>query len=182
MPSILTENQRISSTLIRQALNDNDLITAQKFLGRPYSITGRVIKGQQLGRKLGFPTANIAIHNNRPKLSVFLLSRYMVPCHRHRLLYYQPSPAWVCGRRYTRMANYYSKCICSILIKIFTESSYKLIFCINYATKKNSWISKRLPTKLTTMSFKPNNFSSNNPLSPTGCVLPVKLSMIDFHD
>jgi len=69
MPSILTENQRISSTLIRQALNDNDLIAAQKFLGRPYSITGRVIKGQQLGRKLGFPTANIAIHNNRPKLT-----------------------------------------------------------------------------------------------------------------
>lgn len=69
MPSVVINHQRVSSTLIRQALNANDLSAAQQFLGRPYSITGRVIQGQQLGRKLGFPTANIVIHPNRPKLT-----------------------------------------------------------------------------------------------------------------
>lgn len=69
MPSVIVDNQRVSSTAIRQALNANDLSTAQQFLGRSYSITGRVIRGQQLGRKLGFPTANIAIQHNRPKLT-----------------------------------------------------------------------------------------------------------------
>ena len=69
MPSILIGGKRVSSTSIRQALADSDLTTAQRYLGRPYSLTGRVIKGEQLGREIGFPTANIAIHRHRPKLT-----------------------------------------------------------------------------------------------------------------
>ncbi|GKS69111.1 FMN adenylyltransferase /riboflavin kinase [Nitrosomonas sp. PY1] len=69
MSSVLVDGKRVSSTSIRQALTDNDLATAQGFLGRPYSLIGRVIKGEQLGRKIGFPTANIAIHHHRPKLT-----------------------------------------------------------------------------------------------------------------
>ena len=50
---------RISSSRIRQALQTADLDTVKALLGRPYSLTGRVVRGQQLGRTLGFPTANV---------------------------------------------------------------------------------------------------------------------------
>ncbi|MDP9321917.1 MAG: bifunctional riboflavin kinase/FAD synthetase [Chloroflexota bacterium] len=50
----------ISSTRIRQALREGDLITAQALLGRPYSVTGTIVKGEQRGRALGFPTINVA--------------------------------------------------------------------------------------------------------------------------
>ncbi|WOD38023.1 bifunctional riboflavin kinase/FAD synthetase [Nodosilinea sp. E11] len=51
--------ERISSSRIRQALEDTDLETVKALLGRPYSLTGRVVRGQQLGRTIGFPTANL---------------------------------------------------------------------------------------------------------------------------
>ena len=54
----------ISSTKIRNALLSGDIETANSYLGRPYSIRGRVVKGMQLGRKLGFPTANIVPENS----------------------------------------------------------------------------------------------------------------------
>ncbi|MBD2108061.1 bifunctional riboflavin kinase/FAD synthetase [Nodosilinea sp. FACHB-13] len=50
---------RISSSRIRQALEKTDLDTVKALLGRPYSLVGRVVKGQQLGRTIGFPTANL---------------------------------------------------------------------------------------------------------------------------
>ena len=54
------EGSRISSSRIRHLLNSHDFDGAQRLLGRPYALCGRVIYGQQLGRKIGFPTANIA--------------------------------------------------------------------------------------------------------------------------
>jgi riboflavin kinase/FMN adenylyltransferase len=51
----------ISSTKIRENLNSGDLQSANKYLGYNYSLTGRVGIGQQLGRKIGFPTANLEI-------------------------------------------------------------------------------------------------------------------------
>ena len=51
----------ISSTKVRKALGEGDIETATHFLGRPYSITGRVIAGDKLGRMMGYPTANIEI-------------------------------------------------------------------------------------------------------------------------
>lgn len=53
----------ISSTYIRQLIKRGDLIAAQKLLSRPVSVLGTVIKGDSLGRKLGFPTANINPHH-----------------------------------------------------------------------------------------------------------------------
>ncbi|WP_386695751.1 bifunctional riboflavin kinase/FAD synthetase [Lonepinella sp. MS14435] len=53
---------RISSSAIRQALAEDRLADAEKLLGRPYCIWGKVIHGQKLGRTLGFPTANIHLH------------------------------------------------------------------------------------------------------------------------
>ncbi len=57
---VMFDGDRISSTRIRQAIHDGNLAAAQGMLGRPYSVCGNVVKGEQLGRKLGFPTANIA--------------------------------------------------------------------------------------------------------------------------
>ncbi len=54
----------VSSTKIRNALKAGDIETASHFLGRPYMITGRVVKGDKLGRVLGFPTANIDIDSH----------------------------------------------------------------------------------------------------------------------
>jgi len=51
----------VSSSKIRKALEEGDVETASHFLGRPYSISGAVIKGDKLGRVLGFPTANIDV-------------------------------------------------------------------------------------------------------------------------
>jgi riboflavin kinase/FMN adenylyltransferase len=48
--------------LLREALNRGDLDRATRLLGRPYRMAGRVRRGQQLGRKLGYPTANLALH------------------------------------------------------------------------------------------------------------------------
>lgn len=59
------ENQKISSTLIRDLIKKGDMEKANYCLGRPYSISGRVIKGAGLGRKLGFPTANLEIDSRK---------------------------------------------------------------------------------------------------------------------
>ncbi|MFM8914582.1 MAG: bifunctional riboflavin kinase/FAD synthetase, partial [Flammeovirgaceae bacterium] len=57
----------VSSSKIRHALESGDIETASHFLGRPYSITGSVVKGDKLGRVLGYPTANIDV-DSRHKL------------------------------------------------------------------------------------------------------------------
>jgi riboflavin kinase/FMN adenylyltransferase len=55
------EERRISSSLIRQALSEGNILDANRMLGRPYNLSGRVVKGRQLGRTIGFPTANLDI-------------------------------------------------------------------------------------------------------------------------
>jgi len=55
------DGQRISSTLVREALREGDMRRAARLLGRPYRISGRVVRGNQLGRTLGFPTANLRL-------------------------------------------------------------------------------------------------------------------------
>jgi riboflavin kinase/FMN adenylyltransferase len=60
---VMFEGDRISSTRIRQAIHDGNLDEAARMLGRRYSVSGPVVKGDQLGRRLGFPTANIATGN-----------------------------------------------------------------------------------------------------------------------
>ena len=55
----------VSSTLIRQAVESGDLETARRLLGRNYSVLGTVMPGDGLGKKLGFPTANLAAHNEQ---------------------------------------------------------------------------------------------------------------------
>lgn len=59
---LLLEGERVSSSAVREALAHGDLDHAARLLGRRYSMQGRVMEGEKLGRKLGFPTANIRLH------------------------------------------------------------------------------------------------------------------------
>jgi riboflavin kinase/FMN adenylyltransferase len=72
IPSMMTDGVRVSSTLVRQALQVGDLKLAERMLGRPYTMLGRVRYGDQLGRRLGFPTANIDLQRKlTPLMGVF---------------------------------------------------------------------------------------------------------------
>jgi riboflavin kinase/FMN adenylyltransferase len=80
MPSLNVGNERVSSTAIRDLLANGCLGEAKRLLGRPYSISGRVVRGDQLGRKLGFPTANVQMKHNRPPLSgIFVAQMHGLP-------------------------------------------------------------------------------------------------------
>ena len=61
VPMLDVDGQRASSTNIRKSLANGDLGEAERLLGRPFRMSGRVIRGRQLGRQLGFPTANIRL-------------------------------------------------------------------------------------------------------------------------
>lgn len=65
---VAIDGQRVSSSRIRERLGAGDLDTAAELLGRPYAMSGRVIHGQQLGRELGYPTANLSLHGRQPAL------------------------------------------------------------------------------------------------------------------
>ena len=61
VPLQTCEGERISSSSIRQALEQGDLQCVERLLGRPYTLIGAVVKGQQLGRTIDFPTANLQL-------------------------------------------------------------------------------------------------------------------------
>src|SRR5688572_19629497 len=63
------DGERVSSTPIRAALQAGVFASATRLLGRPYSIGGHVVRGRQLGRELGFPTANLRFGGKTPALS-----------------------------------------------------------------------------------------------------------------
>jgi len=69
MPTVAQEGVRISSSAVRAALAAGRLAEASALLGRPYSISGRVVQGAKLGRTIGFPTANVQLRHNRPPLA-----------------------------------------------------------------------------------------------------------------
>jgi len=74
-PTFELGGERVSSTRIRKALADADFALAEQLLSRPYSISGKVVYGRQLGRSLGFPTANMELHRLRSPLSgVYVVS------------------------------------------------------------------------------------------------------------
>lgn len=78
-------NEKISSTKIRMALQQGDLNTAAQYLGRSYSMCGRVIYGEGRGRQWGIPTANVALH------------RYALPVHGVFVVRVLLASQWVYG-------------------------------------------------------------------------------------
>jgi riboflavin kinase/FMN adenylyltransferase len=69
VPSVCIDDTRVSSSSVRAALAAGEFAKARDLLGRVYSMRGRVVYGNQLGRKLGFPTANIRMRRRKLPLS-----------------------------------------------------------------------------------------------------------------
>src|SRR5690606_39086918 len=73
-PEQLVQDQTVSSSAIRRLLEAGDVAGAARMLGRPYALTGTVVRGDQRGRTIGFPTANLRVHSDRklvPALGVY---------------------------------------------------------------------------------------------------------------
>lgn len=68
LPDVLHNGNRVSSTAVREALASGRLDEAAALLGRSYSTSGKVVHGDKLGRQLGYPTANVHMHHDRPPL------------------------------------------------------------------------------------------------------------------
>ncbi|HEY2037573.1 MAG TPA: bifunctional riboflavin kinase/FAD synthetase [Steroidobacteraceae bacterium] len=66
MAPVAVDGERVSSSGVRSALAAADFAQVRRWLGRPYSMRGRVVQGNRLGRSLGFPTANLQIERRRP--------------------------------------------------------------------------------------------------------------------
>ena len=70
--SVTVDGIRVSSTAIREACTTGNLAQAAKLLGRPYRMSGKVVRGEQLGRTLGFPTANVDLRRRQsPVMGIF---------------------------------------------------------------------------------------------------------------
>jgi len=67
-PAVYLDGRMVSSTQIRKLIAGGDLLLANEYLGRPFTFSGPVIHGDKRGRTLGFPTANLAIGNERAML------------------------------------------------------------------------------------------------------------------
>jgi len=73
MPDVQFEGKRVSSSAVRAALQAGDLRGAERRLGHPYTISGRVAHGAKLGKGLGFPTANIVLRRPPPIAGIFVV-------------------------------------------------------------------------------------------------------------
>ena len=73
MPDVLLDGERVSSSAIRAALAAGDFALAQRLLGHPYTLSGRVAHGRKLGRELGFPTANIVLRRAPPLSGIYVV-------------------------------------------------------------------------------------------------------------
>lgn len=69
LPTVAVGGERVSSTRVRTALAAGDLGLAEELLGRPFAISGRVVRGDAIGRTLGYPTANLAFRRHKPPLA-----------------------------------------------------------------------------------------------------------------
>ena len=95
MPEVALQGERVSSSAVRDALAAGDLAAAERLLGRPFTMSGRVAHGEKLGRELGFPTANIVLRRKPPLAGVFV-----VECQLEGETRWRPAVASV-GRRPT---------------------------------------------------------------------------------
>ncbi|OAI52227.1 bifunctional riboflavin kinase/FMN adenylyltransferase [Betaproteobacteria bacterium SCGC AG-212-J23] len=73
MADVLEGGERVSSSAIRAALAAGDFALAERLLGHPYTLSGRVAHGAKLGRELGFPTANIVLRHPSPLSGIYVV-------------------------------------------------------------------------------------------------------------
>ena len=85
MRTVEQAGMRLSSSAVREALAQGDLARAKALLGRAYSISGRVVHGEKLGRKLGFATANVHMrhtsHNRPPLMGIYAVRMHGIAGH-----------------------------------------------------------------------------------------------------
>jgi len=95
MPEVALAGERVSSSAVRAALAAGNLAAAERLLGRPYTMSGRVAHGNKLGRELGFPTANLVLRRQPSLAGIFV-----VECRIEGESQWRPAVASV-GRRPT---------------------------------------------------------------------------------
>lgn len=91
------EDVAVSSTRIRESLIKGDIETANKYLGYPFELTGTVIRGDQIGREIGFPTANLHVHERHkliPAYGIYAVEAEVYPRTDEVVSgdYFQPQP------------------------------------------------------------------------------------------
>lgn len=79
LADLTQEGERVSSSAIRAAIQRHEFAVAKSLLGRPFMLAGKVKYGQQLARKLGYPTANLHIYRRRPPLNGVFVGRAYLP-------------------------------------------------------------------------------------------------------
>jgi riboflavin kinase/FMN adenylyltransferase len=80
VPSILVADTRVSSTVIREALASGDMARATALLGRPYRMSGRIVRGREVGRQLGYPTANVDLRRRQsPVMGIYAVRVHGLP-------------------------------------------------------------------------------------------------------
>ena len=78
MHSVTVDGERVSSSAVRAALTEGHFARAESLLGRDYSLSGKIVHGNKLGAKLGFPTANIQLKNKRPPIAGIFVAEIAV--------------------------------------------------------------------------------------------------------
>ncbi len=89
IPAQDIDEVNVSSTKIRNALKQGDIAMANKYLGKPYQLSGKVIHGEKIGRQLGYPTANIDIENDYkliPATGIYIVHVYVKGIRHNGLL------------------------------------------------------------------------------------------------
>ncbi len=76
---VSVDGEKVSSTSIRQFLHEGDQEQANQLLGRPFSLTGEVVRGFQRGREIGYPTANLAVDDSHviPKVGIYAVTAHI---------------------------------------------------------------------------------------------------------
>ncbi len=90
----------VSSTRIREALIKGDIDTANKYLGYPFELTGTIVRGDQIGRTIGFPTANLNVHEKHKLIPAYGIYAVEVEIYPHVPSiasgeYYEPLPTGI---------------------------------------------------------------------------------------
>ncbi len=75
IPPVLVDTHRVSSTLVRRAVSHGDFAACTRLLGRQHAVLGTVVRGRELGRTIGFPTANLHVHSEQlPPMGVYAVT------------------------------------------------------------------------------------------------------------
>ena len=119
VPPVKLDGEIVSSTRIRQLIQAGDMQKASRFLGRPYAIDGKVIHGNQRGRTLGWPTANLAVPSERvlPPDGVYAATTHWRDQRIESVAYIGTRPTFGAGERMIevylldRETDLYAECI-----------------------------------------------------------------------